>query len=162
MKKILLTGFFAITMMSGCGNMTNEKTGTGTQGVETQVTTNKKSTITPEEEAILEETMKESLAFFKAMQDSDYDALDELLAPSAAIDKENENFIFDMDEGKYEQKFFSGDITMENLEYRYHELQDERTFVVGFAVYQGDSHVTIHLTFVDIEDHWYVQTFITN
>lgn len=101
---------------------------------------------------VTKELKELSYKIFEAQENADYYYLQRILAEGATIDETNNLFIFAQVDFPHEQEFLTG---IENtLEYRYINLDNPDSIIVGFASVREEFSFTIDLEYVNVNGNW--------
>lgn len=109
----------------------------------------------------LRETLNISLRILSAQNNTDYEYLESVLSEEVKLDRDNNKFLVKNTDSTHEQKFISG-INLENLEFRFIEMNNPESVTAGFAKVENEMNIEIYLEFKNIEGTWKLSDILTN
>ena len=110
-----------------------------------------------EEKEALRTTMNLAFHLFTAINNKDFEYITSISSSNVQVNVE-ENIIYSTD---YSYKINDMDYLLENLEYRYYHLEDEK-LTIGFANYFTEGHSTIYFGFIKHDGQWLFDYLVTD
>ncbi|MEK5038693.1 hypothetical protein [Sporosarcina sp. FSL K6-3457] len=110
-----------------------------------------------EEKEALRETMNLAFHLFTAINNKDFEYITSISSSNVQVNVE-ESMIYSTD---YSYKINDMDYFLENLEYRYYHLEDEK-LTIGFANYFSEGHSTIYFGFIKHDGQWLFDYLVTD